>query len=319
MGNAIDKKDLLKVAAFLGMGYYRVKESGEFVEADAIARELFGIPLDEKDLSKHSISKLYIFSAERKQRIENLKKSIGIPMTHTLSIRVKGEYRLLFDQCWCEQESNGMIYIVGLVKNIDDRMMSSKALRTFDEKKRYIFRKQDINKILEANIALFKSIFIQKNIEIEYQIMDDIEVMMSENDIDRVICNLLHNASKYSDNGPRRFVRIIASEIYYENNVKFSISNCGTSIRREEIANIDIFKFGYQGRLAYKMDRDGTGVGLADAKEVVEAYSGKISIISVPRGNETNYPQYKVPYLTPVTIRIPRRKDPNEFDCKFNR
>jgi hypothetical protein len=69
MGSVIEKKDVLKMAQFLGMGYYRVKESGEFVEADAIARELFGINPDETDLSNYSIEKFYIFSAERKQRI----------------------------------------------------------------------------------------------------------------------------------------------------------------------------------------------------------------------------------------------------------
>lgn len=74
MGSVIDKKDILKVAAFLGMGFYRVKENGEFVEADPIARELFGIPQDETDLSKHSSVDLYILPAERKLRINNLKK-----------------------------------------------------------------------------------------------------------------------------------------------------------------------------------------------------------------------------------------------------
>ncbi|HLP48110.1 MAG TPA: PAS domain-containing protein, partial [Candidatus Kapabacteria bacterium] len=173
MGNAIEKKDILKVAAFLGMGYYRVKESGEFVEADAIARELFGVPQDEIDLSKYSIEKLYIFSAERKQRIDTLKKSIGTPITHTLSIRIGGEYRLLFDQCWCDQEPDGEIFIAGLVKNIEDRAISGKMFDEFplglyqlDEKKRLVnfnqkaleifgYNKSDEENLFGRNIADF--------------------------------------------------------------------------------------------------------------------------------------------------------------------
>lgn len=736
MGNSIDKKDLLKVAEFLGMGYYKVKESGEFVEADAIARELFGIPQDETDLSKHSISNLYIFPAERKLRIENLKKSIDIPMTHALSIRVKDEYRLLFDQCWCEKESDGNRFIAGLIKNIEDRAMSAKmfdefplglyqldekrqlvnfnkktlkifgynksdeknflgnditefyvnleerakftkklekeghandvlkfrnaknevielecftehhnelkmaswgvihdvtvrqryfralekmptgyyyieynqndkkkhhgiikqcnekfaqimgvedkekligddvtrfyasaeegeayfnrldeadkigepvlnyrfrikrsdngeishvaidshlikeqgkvigregtlrdinkqveleekvkaqeerlnkqeerltkitadinnlihtfmhpvlkfsghsqlfhqlgtiiyksirhnklanpnlkelgkeleeklirihhslkyisvksenavltskfekiinvfdyelnrtkkskilldkairdtalwileeldmvgffddnikkggvkniitdkfieyledilfnymirtsgilkgetkvmkreveALRryiTFGEKKVYTFKKHNLKKLLEENIELFKPILEQKDIETEYKITGDLNLMISESDIDRVICNLLHNASKYSDSGPRRFIKVKAKELPEENSLEFSISSCGTPIKKQEIDNDMIFKYGYRGELAYKMDRDGTGVGLADAKDTIEAHGGIISITSEPIRDDGTTPQYKVPYITTVIVRLPK-------------
>ncbi|HLP48057.1 MAG TPA: hypothetical protein VK469_19090, partial [Candidatus Kapabacteria bacterium] len=70
-----------------------------------------------------------------------------------------------------------------------------------------------------------------------------------------------------------------------------------------------IWEFGYRGELAYESARDGAGVGLADAKEVIKAHGGKISITSKPRGNESNSPQYKVPYLTTVIIRIPRKRN----------
>jgi len=727
MGNAIEKKDILKVAEFLGMGYYRVKDNGEFVEADSIARELFGISLVEMDLSKHSIADLYIFPAERKLRMDNLKKSIGTPMSHTLSIRVSGENRLLFDQCWCDKGPRGEMYISGLVKKIEDRVISpemfdefplglyqldeekrivnfnkkaleifgynksdeknllgrnigefyvnleerakftekleieghahdvlkfknvkneaielecftehhnelkmaswgvihdvtereryyraldkmptayyyieydkkggqrhrgpivhcneqfacilgckkeyligkdvrifhankedseeffkrldeadkegkpllgypfrlkrvdngdivhisvdahlvkekgkiigregtirdvneqvklereveevkerlskttadinnlihtfmhpvlkfagqselfhqlgtiiyksirhnkpgspnlkklgkglevklaeikdglkhlsensesaavlaprfekimnvfdyelnraeesnillDKAIRdtalwileelelvgffdenikkgvpgdvitgefieyledilfeylirtagilkgetqamrrevealrryiTFGEKKVYTFRRHHLKKILEENIELFKPILAQKNILTEYQLTGDLDAMVSENDIDRVICNLFHNASKYSDHGPGRFVKVRARELEHEDAVEFSINSCGTPIRKNEIDKGDIFKFGYRSEFAYKMDRDGTGVGLADAKETIEAHGGTISVTSEPARDDGNPPQYKVPYFTTVSVKL---------------
>ncbi|MCX6578916.1 MAG: PAS domain-containing sensor histidine kinase [Candidatus Aminicenantes bacterium] len=727
---SVEKKDILKVAEFLGMGYYRVKESGEFVEASPFARKLFGIPQDETDLSKHSIEKLYIFPAERKLRIDNLKKSIGTPMTHTLSIRVNGEYRLLFDQCWCQQEAGGEIFIAGLAKNIEDRAISGKmfdefplglyqldeekrivnfnkkslkifgynksdegkllgrnivefyvnleereafskklekeghandvlkfrnvknevielecftehhnelkmaswgvihdvteqqryfraldkmptgyyyieynqdakkrhhgtikqcnekfasimgvenkgkligddvtkfyaskedgeeyfrlldeadkkgepvlnhrfrirradngdisyvaidshlvrehgkvigregtlrdinkqveleekvktheerlskitadinnlihtfmhpvlkfsghselfhqlgtiiyksirhnepgrtnlhnlgkelaeklkgiqaslnylsensenaadlkpviekimnvfdyelnraeesnilldkairdaalwileelelagffngntkigvtgnvitgefveylenilfeylirtagilkgetqamrreveALRryiTFEEKKIYTYRRHNLKKVIEENIELFKPILAQKDIETEYQLTGDLNVMISENDIDRVICNLFHNASKYSDHGPGRFVRVKSRELQRENAVELSINSCGTPIKKDEIDNGDIFKFGYRSEFAYKMDRDGTGVGLADAKEVINEHGGEITVTSEPMRDDGDPRQYKVPYITTVTIKLPK-------------
>lgn len=736
MGSAIDKKDILKVAAFLGMGYYRVKESGEFVEADAIARELFGIPQDEADLSKHSIDDLYILPAERKLLMEKMKKSIGTPMSHTLSIRVSGENRFLFEQCWFDEEPHGDIFIAGLVKNIEDQAISGKMFDEFplglyqlDEEKRivnfnkkaleifgytksdeenllgsniadfyvnleerekfteklekdgqandvlkfrnvrdevielecftyphnelkmaswgvihdvtereryfraldkmptgyyyieynqagkqghhgkikqcneqfarimgvenkgkligddvtkfyaskeegeeyfrlldeadkrgepvlnhpfrirradngeishvsidahlvkeqekvigregtfrditekvelereveeakerlskttadinnlihtfmhpvlkfagqselfhqlgtiiyksirhnepgrtnlqnlgkelaekltvihaglkylsensesaaglkpvfekimnvfdyelnraeesnilldkairdtalwileelehvgffdenikkgipatvitgefvkyledilfgylirtadilkgetqsmrrqvealrryislkekrvYIFRKYSLKKILEENIKLFKPILAQKDIEIEYQRTGDLKAMISENDIDRVICNLFHNVSKYSDHGPRRFVRVKFRDLPRENAVELSIKSCGTPIKKDEIDKGDIFKFGYRGELAYKMNRDGTGVGLADAKDTIEAHGGTINITSEPVRDDGDPRQYRVPYATTVIIKLPKSGNKKE-------
>jgi hypothetical protein len=51
-------------------------------------------------------------------------------------------------------------------------------------------------------------------------------------------------------------------------------------------------------------------VGLADAKEVIDGHQGQISITSVPalKYKESNPPQYKIPYLITVIIRIPKSR-----------
>jgi signal transduction histidine kinase len=90
--------------------------------------------------------------------------------------------------------------------------------------------------------------------------------------------------------------------------VEFSISSYGIPIRKEEIESGSIWKFCFRSELAYATDRDGTGVGLADAKEVIEKHQGEISIKSEPVRDDGDPPQYKVPYLTTVTIRIPRKR-----------
>jgi signal transduction histidine kinase len=130
--------------------------------------------------------------------------------------------------------------------------------------------------------------------------------MMSGNDIDRVICNLLHNASKYSYEGPGKFVKIRARELQREYAVEFSITSCGIPINKKELENGDIFKYGYRGEFASKMDRDGTGVGLADAKETIEAHGGTIKITSEPTRDSGVQQQYKTPYITTVIIKLPK-------------
>jgi PAS domain S-box-containing protein len=174
----------------------------------------------------------------------------------------------------------------------------------------YNFRICNIGKILEENIEIFKPILAQKDIEIEYKPPGHIDAMISEIDIDRVICNLLHNANKYSylSLGRGRVVRIKIRDLCQENAVEFSISSYGIPIKKEEIESGAIFNFGYRSQFAYKTNRDGTGVGLADAWDVVQQHNGNISITSEPVRDDGNPPQYKVPYITTVTVRLPKTR-----------
>lgn len=189
------------------------------------------------------------------------------------------------------------------------------ALRRYigvGEKKRFEHRKFNLNKILEENIATFEPVMAQRDIKIKHEFPESLMVVASENDIDRVICNVLHNAQKYSYPGPGRYVKIEARELERENMVELSISSYGIPIKQHEIDSGKIFDFGYRGEMAYRTDRDGTGVGLADAKEVIEAHGGKITISSEPQGDNGSTPTYKVPYRTIVIIRLPKSQDKKE-------
>ncbi|MCK5058203.1 MAG: PAS domain S-box protein [Candidatus Aminicenantes bacterium] len=183
------------------------------------------------------------------------------------------------------------------------------ALRRYinlGQKRKYIFKKFNLNKILEANIATFKPVMAQRDIEIDYTLPRKLIAKISENDIDRVICNILHNAQKYSNPGPGRFVKIKAKDLESENLVEIVISSLGIPIKKYELDSGNIFKFGYRGEMAYHTDRDGTGVGLADAQEVIEAHRGRIVITSEPVGDNNLLPNYQGPYITKVTIRLPK-------------
>jgi signal transduction histidine kinase len=98
--------------------------------------------------------------------------------------------------------------------------------------------------------------------------------------------------------------------------VEISIQSFGVPIKKEEIDNGDIWKFGTRGELAYVYDREGIGAGLTDAKDVIEAHQGEISITSEPPGKlkENESPGYKVPYLTTVIINLPKKKKKGEIN-----
>jgi PAS domain S-box-containing protein len=193
----------------------------------------------------------------------------------------------------------------------ETRMMRREveALRRYIEvgqKRLYSFRRCNLGKILEENIEVFKPVLAQKDIDIEFTPPTNLYASISEIDIDRVICNLLHNANKYSKKGPGYVLKVRARDLQQENEVEIMISSLGIPITKREIENNDIFKFGYRGKLAFQTDRDGTGVGLADAWDVIEQHHGKITITSEPIRDDGDPPQYRVPYITTVTVRLPK-------------
>ena len=199
-----------------------------------------------------------------------------------------------------------------LIGETDMMKKSVDALRSYiglKKKREYSFAKHDIGKILENNIQRFKPVLQKENIEIEYNKKGNLLAEISYSDIDRVICNLFTNAKKYSFKGGKRFVLVSAKESQPDNMVQVFIENFGVPIKQEEIDKGKIWEFGYRGDLAYTYDRDGSGVGLADSKDVIDAHKGKISITSTPAADDGDPPNYKVPYKTKVTIMIPKTRE----------
>lgn len=173
-------------------------------------------------------------------------------------------------------------------------------------KQKYVFKNSDIEKIVIEALEPFRPVFSQAGLEILLKKSGNLTAIVSVSDLTRVFNNLFQNARKYSFPGKSRFVKINIREIGNKNQVEFSITNLGIPIKNHEIKQGLIFLAGYRSQLAYANDRDGTGVGLADARDVIMAHGGTITISSDPTKGETEPPNYKVPYITTVTLTLPK-------------
>jgi two-component system sensor histidine kinase KdpD len=93
--------------------------------------------------------------------------------------------------------------------------------------------------------------------------------------IERVLCNLLENAAKYSP--ADQPITVTAEQ--RENLVAISIADRGAGI--EPLEQDLIFDKFYRGQ-SQRYRVSGTGMGLAICRAIVEAHQGAISVISQP-------------------------------------
>lgn len=148
-----------------------------------------------------------------------------------------------------------------------------------------------------------------RDIELRLQLKSvrDVYVEGYEDDLVRALLNLLHNAIKYSwtRRGPgKAFVAIEGRQDAEQ--VFLSIENWGVAITEQELRDGLIFQVGYRGLHSSDRRRPGTGLGLYDARKVIEKHGGQLHITSKPSlGNAPD--DYSNPFITTVTIQLPRK------------
>ncbi|MBM7418959.1 MULTISPECIES: ATP-binding protein [Chryseobacterium] len=113
---------------------------------------------------------------------------------------------------------------------------------------------------------------------VEENIDPKIEVYSDNTKINQVFMNILANANKFTENGEIRV--ITKAESVDENIVSLTtiIKDTGVGISKSDLEKI--FEPYYQGVLSEDVENLGAGLGLSLCKEIVELYSGNISVDS---------------------------------------
>ena len=129
----------------------------------------------------------------------------------------------------------------------------------------------DINKLIEQISDRFELTHPEKNF-IKYMPKTPIFVEGDQDKLTQVFDNIMNNAIKYSPNGKNITVRV--RQNYNHNRVSISIKDEGVGI---PLVHIDkIFKRFYRVDKSRQRTMGGTGLGLALAKNIVEAHRGRI-------------------------------------------
>lgn len=119
-------------------------------------------------------------------------------------------------------------------------------------------------------------LFAQKNIQLDMQLEDGLEVMGDASHLERAILNLLNNAWKYAPENST----VTMTAHAHENNVRISVRDQGQGI--ETVHQSLIFDRFYRAddARARSVGAGGAGLGLAICKRIVEAHGGRIWVES---------------------------------------
>jgi len=141
---------------------------------------------------------------------------------------------------------------------------------------------QNFPALLKGIVMSFESLASRKNIRLHFVSQkDDIPMIVDTDKIEKIFYNLLSNAFKFTpENGE---ISVMVTE--QSDGIEIIIRDNGIGIPEER--TVHIFDRFYQVDSSETREHEGTGVGLALVKELVELHSGEIKVKSKPeKGTE---------------------------------
>jgi PAS domain S-box-containing protein len=124
--------------------------------------------------------------------------------------------------------------------------------------------------LIESTIILLMQNALEKDIELDAEVNEDINVFVDREMIATVIRNLVANAIKFTDSGGR--IDILAEE--KGDVVEVAVVDTGIGIRKEDMKKL--FRIDVHHSTIGTSQEKGTGLGLILCREFVERHGGKI-------------------------------------------
>ncbi len=145
----------------------------------------------------------------------------------------------------------------------------------------------DVISVVKGLVFSFTSLAERKNITLNFNANNKSHTGYVDQDkMEKIITNLLSNAFKFTLENGEIDIHIRMGEAFPDDDfVEIKVVNTGPGIPQEELSKI--FDRFYQSSTIYKKDGEGSGIGLALTKELVELCRGEISVLSIPNKTTT--------------------------------
>lgn len=134
------------------------------------------------------------------------------------------------------------------------------------------FINEDLSKLVEKSVLTFESLIYEKDVNLNYNIEENISFLCKGNQIKQVIGILMDNAIKHSFSKGKINVTLKKER----GNIILSVANKGKEIPKEEREKI--FERFYRIDESRNRNDNRYGLGLAIANNIVTNHNGKISV-----------------------------------------
>ncbi|MFC2092746.1 ATP-binding protein [Bacteroidota bacterium] len=225
----------------------------------------------ENEMNRFEIKKLHEIDEMKSNFFANISHEFRTPLTlilgpmkeiidRTKELKTKEEAEI------AHKSANRLHGLVNQLLDLSKLEAGSMKLRTY---------KENIIPILKGLVLSFASLTERKNITLNFKSQEEVLVVFTDRDkVEKIVTNILSNAFKFTDEGGRIDVNVRSSN----GKVEITVSDTGIGIPKEKLDKI--FDRFYQTDDTHNRKAEGTGIGLALTKELVELHKGEIKVES---------------------------------------
>ena len=162
-----------------------------------------------------------------------------------------------------------------------ERLVEDLRLLTLAESRQLHFEQNNVslNDLSRHVIAMFRAEAEEKQIELTAQLPDaDVVITADHQRTEQVVGNLVANAIRYTPEGGKVWITVEKAE----GRVVLSVNDNGPGIPPEDLPHI--FNRFWRAEKSRSRASGGAGLGLAIARQLVEAQGGQISADNLPGG-----------------------------------
>ena len=135
----------------------------------------------------------------------------------------------------------------------------------------------DVNALVTGTLDTFRPLVRRRDQTLEVRLPESAPTVLGDQEqLDRVLVNLITNASKYTPDGGHIVVEVSAAD----GQVSTTVSDTGIGIPPDEQARL--FERFFRASTAHEEGIAGTGLGLAIVQTIVERHGGAITLSSAP-------------------------------------